>query len=305
MFFEIRFTSDLAAGLAPGNVSVVTPVLFMRVRNVTRAYAAAMEEQRVIWTLSESDEIVAATNPEAYMTVVRREDSLLGISRDRRGAVKFSDISSGDQWCIIVKQCSRLRDPDCRWDATVISRGLFMALERCKANIPLKFPYTILPVTPSPSLLAPTLSPTSRIPSTSPSVHTPSFAPTYRVPSSSPTSSPRKSLPTATPSSSPGKYTGSPSSSPSLAPSFSPSLAPIQSQSWNISASPSPFFTRSPTLVFSGQGENPVSNNGSPQAVAGNQALWALWVLFAIVIVAGFAIFTLKIRKKSYPGTAL
>lgn len=297
MIFEIRFTDDLAAGLAPGDVSIVTPILLMRVRNLTRAYEAGAEEQRVLWNVTDDGDIVTHTNPNAFMTVVRHENMLLGISRSRANAVKFAEIVTMTDKCIIVKQCSRLRQDGCRDDATIIHRGLFMALENCLSNLPLKFPYKIIiagnrnTTSPSSSPTGPSVSP-SQSPSLAPQYRLPSARPTISFPSASPTASPEKARPTFSPSANPLGYnplTAQPTNDPTFfAPSMVPSVGPIRS--WQPT-----------TVKVTDQGAvTPPENRDASQVVNSRTSLWAL------LIIPGFFVFSLllfyiwKLRKKTH-----
>lgn len=284
---EIRFNFEMAAGIAPGNVTVVTPVNYMRVRNRTRAYNANAEEQRILWIVRPDDYIVTYTNPRAYMSVIREQNSLLGISYSKRNAVMLSQISSQTIDCFIIKECFRLWQ-DCKDDPNVLQRGLFISLDKCSKHLPLKYPYVIDDLdddTESPTLSNPSYHPTQNT--------RPSISP-YRT--TKPTSSPSR---TNRPSSSPSKRSR-PTSSPFR--TTTPSSSPIQTDQPSFT----PIQTTQPSLIPTMQtpSRSPLYLNNEPQN--GNQypinqvsADYFYWFFLLAPFVVGMIVIFVVYKKKA------
>lgn len=272
--FEIRFTDELALGVSPGNVSVVSLGLLAQVKNITRSYLADKEYQRIKWRSLPTGEIVAFTNPNAYLSIINVQ-KFVGLASNAI-RIHLDDVFSADPTklpplCFMVLNCDRRRE-ECDGEASYIHRGLFIKLVRCRPS--LKYPYEFVfdETTDSPVV---TMQPSTR-PSTHPITIIPTFQPTSTQPSTSPTASPN--VPTREPSQEP--TLAIPSASPTTSmPSTSPTSSPETDELLDLTFE---------TTSLSNAG----SSGGTSQLLV-NPGLWALLVVAAFV---GFG-FILIVQK--------
>ena len=296
--FEIRFTDELALGVSPGNVTVVSLGLLAQVKNITRSYLADKEYQRIKWRSLPGGEIVAFTNPNAYLSIINPQ-KFVGLASNAI-RIHLEDVYSADPTklpplCFMVLNCDRRRE-ECDGEASYIHRGLFIKIVRCRPSLKYSYEFVFDETTDSPVV---TMQPSTR-PSTHPITIIPTFQPTSTQPSTSPTSSPGIS-PTTNPSTSPISSPGiSPTTNPSTSPTSSPwSVLPTASPTTSM---PSTSPTASPEtddlldLTMEMTSLSNTGTSGTSQIIV-NPELWASLIVAGVV---GFAFILLVQKHKEW-----